>query len=86
MVNLVNLHSVSKIDPPCSLHLLQLHMCEPVAYSDASIVNYCMVCLSERRFVEITTVFHGLHGARAKFEDELDDRVGRDAAYVCNYR
>lgn len=44
---------------------------------------------TQRRFVEITTVFQGLHGldnARMQHEYQYFQHLNRDAAYVCNYR
>jgi len=50
---------------------------------------YCAILLTERRFVEITTVFQGLHGlgnAKTKYEHQFINHLNRDATYVCNYR
>jgi len=49
----------------------------------------CVFGLTERRFVEITTVFQGLHGLKSvkeKYQHEYFDRLNSGATYVCNYR
>ena len=60
-----------------------------MTHVDAGFVPHCAVCWTERRFVEITTVFQGLHGlgnARVKYEHQYVQHLNRDATYVCNYR
>ena len=54
-----------------------------------SLTHCRAVCLTERRFVEITTVFQGLHGlsrAKTKYEHQYLHHLNREATYVCNYR
>jgi len=48
-----------------------------------------MMHLTEKRFIEITTVFQGLHGlddAKMQYEHQYLNYLNRESTYVCNYR
>jgi len=52
-------------------------------------VDLCMMHLTEKRFIEITTVFQGLHGlddAKMQYEHQYLNYLNRESTYVCNYR